>query len=133
MGQGSTFWFDATFPIMERSITPQEHRGAAITGYLGQRYRLLVVDDRVENQLVLLNLLEPLGFEILLAANGQEAIDLARQLRPDLIFMDLIMPVMMGFEAVTIIRQIPELVHVPIVAVSASVLQLDRSESQRVP
>jgi signal transduction histidine kinase/DNA-binding NarL/FixJ family response regulator len=132
LGQGSTFWFDATFPIMERSITPQEHRGAAITGYLGRRYRLLVVDDRLENQLVLLNLLEPLGFEIFLATNGQEAVDLAQQLRPDLIFMDLIMPVMMGFEAVTIIRQIPALAGVPIIAVSASVLQLDRSQSQRV-
>ncbi len=65
-------------------------------------------------------------------ANGQEAVDLARQLKPDLIFMDLIMPVMMGFEAVTTIRQTPELARVPIIAVSASVLQLDRSQSQHV-
>jgi len=132
LGQGSTFWFEAAFPIVERSTTPQKWTSAAIGGYVGRRHRLLVVDDHVENQLVLLNLLEPLGFDIFLAANGQQAVDLARQLRPDLIFMDLIMPVMMGFEAVSIIRQIPELAKVPIVAVSASVLQLDRLESQRV-
>ncbi len=68
LGQGSTFWFEAAFPVVERSIAPRERPGAAITGYLGRRYRLLVVDDRMENQLVLLNLLEPLGFEIVLAS-----------------------------------------------------------------
>ncbi len=131
-GAGSTFFFEAAFPILEASVPGQAAASPAITGYAGARRRILVVDDRPENRLVLLDLLEPLGFEICLAEDGQEGVALAEQLRPDLILMDLIMPVMMGFEAVAIIRQLPELATVPIIAVSASVLELDRDQCRRV-
>jgi CheY-like chemotaxis protein len=93
---------------------------------------VLVVDDSPQNRLVLLDLLEPLGFEVALAEDGRDGIEQARRLRPDLILMDLVMPVMMGFEAVPQIRQIPELAHVPIIAVSASVLEVDQDQSRRV-
>jgi signal transduction histidine kinase len=71
-------------------------------------------------------MLQPLGFEIILAENGQEEIDLARQTQPDLILTDLVMPVKTGFEAIQEIRQIPEITDIKIIAVSASVLASDR-------
>jgi signal transduction histidine kinase/ligand-binding sensor domain-containing protein/DNA-binding NarL/FixJ family response regulator len=131
-GQGSRFWFEAAFPIVDHGRPAQESVVQTICGYRGPRRSILVVDDRPENRMVLLNLLEPLGFEVATAENGQDAITQAQQSRPDLIFMDLIMPVMMGFEAVAAIRQMPELAAVPIVAVSASVLEIDQEQSRRV-
>jgi signal transduction histidine kinase/DNA-binding NarL/FixJ family response regulator len=132
LGAGSTFWFEVAFPIVDANLSNRAAAKQEIAGYLGPRRRVLVVDDRPENRLVLLDLLEPLGFEICLAENGQDGVALAEQLRPDLIFMDLIMPVMMGFEAVAAIRQLPELATIPIVAVSASVLEMDREQCRRV-
>ena len=130
-GEGSLFWFDAAFPTLPGDALAKPDAGGAITGYQGERRRLLVADDRAENRQVLRDLLQPLGFAVDCAADGREAIALARQYQPDLIFMDLVMPVMMGFEAVPSIRQIPELADVPIIAVSASVLEMNKAQSHQ--
>ncbi len=82
--------------------------------------------------MVLLNLLEPLGFDIILAENGQEGVEQARARQPDLILMDLVMPVMTGFEAVHAIRQDPDLHTIPIIAISASVFDMDQERSRIV-
>jgi signal transduction histidine kinase/DNA-binding NarL/FixJ family response regulator len=129
LGQGSTFWFEVTFPVVDWAAVAIS---GPITGYSGPRHRVLVVDDSLENRLVLLNLLEPLGFEVILAENGREGVDKAAESQPDLVLMDLVMPVMMGFEAVPLIRALPELAQVPILAVSASVLEVDREQSQQI-
>ena len=92
----------------------------------------MVVDDRPENRMVLLNLLEPLGFQITLAENGKQAVDSIAEVNPDLVLMDLVMPVMMGFEAVTEIRKMPDFATIPIIAISASVLDMDQEESKKV-
>jgi signal transduction histidine kinase/DNA-binding NarL/FixJ family response regulator len=128
--KGSRFWFEVTLPIVDTHLEPLENKFDPIEGYTGKRRKLLVVDDKQENRLVLLNMLEPLGFEITLAENGQQEVDIARQLLPDLILTDLVMPVKSGFEAVKEIRQIPEIAKIPIIAVSASVLDMDRHKSQ---
>jgi len=128
---GSLFWFEARFPLVE-AIEPVETPTQRITGYQGTRRRVLVVDDKRDNRLVLLHLLEPLGFEVVLAENGQEALDQAGQTRPDLILMDLVMPVMMGFEAIAALRQTPDLADVPIIAVSASAFYMDQAQSRRI-
>jgi CheY-like chemotaxis protein len=73
-----------------------------------------------------------LGFEVILAQDGQEGIARAKQEQPDLILMDLVMPVMTGFEATQAIRQIPELAGVIIIAVSASVLEEDQQKSIKI-
>jgi signal transduction histidine kinase/DNA-binding NarL/FixJ family response regulator len=133
LGQGSSFWFDATFPVDDCAITYyQSEQKKRIIGYKGQKRKILVVDDKEENRLVILNMLEPLGFEIILAQDGQQEIDLARQIQPDCILTDLVMPVKTGFEAVREIRQIPEIKDVIIIAISASVLDTDRQKSRIV-
>jgi predicted ATPase/signal transduction histidine kinase/CheY-like chemotaxis protein len=68
------------------------------------RYRLLIVDDHSDNRAVLVKLLAPLGFDLREVTNGQEAITLWDQWHPHLIWMDLRMPVMGGYEAVKKIR-----------------------------
>lgn len=131
LGKGSTFWF--VIPLVTTDQLPHAlsdiHR---ICGYAGPRRTILVVDDRLENRQMPRDLLEPLGFEILLAENGQQAIEQVRQCRPDLVMMDLIMPVMMGFEALPIIRELPGCADLPIIVVSASVLGSDYELSQRI-
>jgi signal transduction histidine kinase/ligand-binding sensor domain-containing protein/ActR/RegA family two-component response regulator len=129
-GVGSTFAFSAQFPLAEH-ITPQVVTDATnLRGYQGARRRILVVDDRKENRLVLQQLLSGVGLLVELAENGRAAIEQALHNPPDLILMDLVMPVMMGFEAVAIMRKEPTLEHIPIIAVSASVLDMDREQAR---
>jgi CheY-like chemotaxis protein len=89
----------------------------------------LVVDDQDENRQLLRQMLEPLGFDVALAGDGQEAADLARHCHPDLVLMDLRMPAMNGFDAAAAIRRLPGLGTVPIVAASASSADLARAEA----
>ena len=132
LGIGSTFWFEVSLPVIETLIaqdqlaTQERH----IIGYQGQRRKILVVDDKEENRLVLLNMLEPLGFEVILGNDGQQEIDLAQEVQPDCILTDLVMPVKTGFEAVTEIRSIGELKEVVIIAISASVLDMNLQKSK---
>jgi len=130
-GQGSTFWFEVSFPVVDAIAEPSQQAMGQITGYQGVRRTLLVVDDKLENRLVLQNMLEPLDFTIIMAENGQQAVEVACNLRPDLILTDLVMPVKSGFEAVQEIRQIPEIKEIPIIAVSASVLDMDQRKIQQ--
>lgn len=96
-GQGSCFWFDLPLPT---TITPAAARScASITGYEGPRQLVLIADDVATNRHVLVELLRPLGFDTLEACDGAEAVQLHKQHHPDLILMDLAMPVMDGLEA----------------------------------
>ena len=130
-GVGSRFWFELEFAVVAGDTavsmpTTSQH----ITGYEGDPYKILVVDDHLENRMLLLDLLQPMGFDISLAENGKEAVAQVSEYNPDLILMDLVMPVMMGGEAARNIRQLPQFKNIPIIAVSASVLDLDQSSSQ---
>ncbi len=131
LGRGSTFWFEATFPIVEQ-VTAQDllNPQKKVLNYQGKRRHILVVDDKEENRLVLQGMLEPLGFEITLAQDGQQEIDLAQAIQPDCILTDLVMPIKTGFEAVKEIRHCDPIKDVIIIAISASVLDMDRAKSK---
>ncbi|MEE4358610.1 MAG: MASE3 domain-containing protein [Desulfococcaceae bacterium] len=120
VGKGSIFSFDLQLPVIQRVSRASKFEADQITGYKGEKKRILVVDDRWENRAVLVNFLLPLGFETEEAINGNEALQRVQECRPDLIFMDLVMPGMDGFEAARQIRSAPELKDIAIVAVSAS-------------
>ena len=126
LGQGSTFWFEIVLPVVQISSQKQIPKQQVIN-YRGQRKRILVVDDKEENRLVLQHMLEPLGFEISLANDGRQAIDLFGQLQPDCILTDLVMPIKTGFEVAQAIRQSAK--GVVIIAISASVLE-DKGKTQ---
>ncbi len=93
----------------------------SVTGYRGERKRILVVDDNVGNTSMLVSLLEPLGFRIDTASNGEEALSMARERQPDLVLMDLVMPVMDGLEAARLLRANPQFDRTGIIGASASV------------
>jgi putative two-component system response regulator len=81
--------------------------------------KILIVDDEESNLRLLTKWLIPLGYEIELAANGEEAVRQARECRPDLIILDIMMPVMDGYEACSILKEDPETAVIPIVMVTA--------------
>jgi CheY-like chemotaxis protein len=87
------------------------------------------VDDKWDNRSVLVNLLTPLGFKVSEATNGLECLAKADECQPDLILMDLVMPVMDGFEATRRIRQSSRLKDVVVVALSASTFDHNRQSS----
>jgi len=130
-GSGSTFWFEAVFPVIAAPAQSAQIRSRPIAGYEGVRRKILVADDQPTNRLVLLKMLEPLGFEVALAENGKIAVELANSWKPDLILMDLLMPVMNGFDAVKQIRQFQETGSVPMIAVSASAFDMDQTQSRK--
>jgi signal transduction histidine kinase/DNA-binding NarL/FixJ family response regulator len=130
LNQGSIFWFEVRFPVTQTLVDiPSEPVGYPV-GYKGQLRTILVVDDKFENRLVLQNMLEPLGFKIVIAEDGQQEVELTQSIKPDLILTDLVMPIKSGFEAIKEIRTIPEIKNTPIIAVSASVLDLDQNQSK---
>lgn len=130
-GQGSKFWFDVDLPESEEWIEPDNGKSAYnVIGYEGQRRKILIVDDRWENRSVVINLLEPLGFELIEAVNGQEGFDKALEWHPDLIITDLVMPVLSGLEMTQQLRSHPDFQNTKIIASSASVFNFDRQQSQ---
>ena len=128
-GQGSTFRLEVDLPILETAATPPEVRQRHITGMVGRVRKVLVVDDKSINRSLLIGLLAPLGFEIEEAADGREAVEKAEASRPDIILMDLVMPVLDGFEATRRLRQSPTLKTVPVIALSASAFAYTQKES----
>jgi CheY-like chemotaxis protein len=117
-------------PEPEAEPTATGVREQVITGYKGPRRKLLVVDDIPSNRAVLVDLLQPVGFEVVEAGDGLTAVTLAQQIRPDLILMDRRMPGMNGLEAARQIRQNPALQAVPLISLSASVAETDQSLSR---
>ncbi len=128
LNHGSLFWFEITLPKVQQfhDITPTST--AIITGYQTQSHPLtfsiLVVDDKWENRIILVNLLNDLGFKILEAVDGKEALQVLQSQHLDLLITDLRMPNMDGFQLVKTIRalQLP-LKDIPIIAASASVFE----------
>jgi signal transduction histidine kinase/DNA-binding NarL/FixJ family response regulator len=127
VGQGSTFWFELAFPEVSEQTISRKTEEKRVIGFSrialdnrAQVPKILVVDDKLENRALLASLLYSLGFVVREATNGRDGLEQAEEFSPDLIFMDLIMPVMDGFEAVRHIRKSPMLSHIKVIAVSAS-------------
>ena len=121
LGQGSTFWFDLDLPAVDSTTAcvtlENQYR---FIGYEGRRRKILVVDDNTDNCQVLVNWLKPLGFELSEAENGRQGLAIARSFQPDLILLDLVMPIMDGVSMATKIRQDSQLKEVLIFAISAN-------------
>jgi len=123
-GKGSTF----TASIIVESVEGKDvEKVKATTGrviglQLGQpEFRILSVEDKWENELLLQNILRPLGFKLKSVQNGEEAITAFKEWKPDLIWMDRRMPVMDGLEATRRIRAMQDGDDVIIIALTASV------------
>jgi len=125
-GQGSTFRFTIPLPAAP-APEPVEQHGRVIGIEPGQPpCRNLVVDDHADNRDLVVQLLMSVGFEVYSADNGQKAVDVFQSAHPTLIWMDMRMPVMDGYEATRRIRALPGGDAVKIVALTASAFEEDR-------
>ncbi|MEG4105493.1 ATP-binding protein [Microcoleus sp. S13_C5] len=129
LGEGSQFFFEVELPLTNDWIQQQIDDAGNIISYNGTLKRLLIIDDRWENRSVILNLLEPLGFVVREAKNGQEGLEKMRGQLPDLVITDLAMPIMNGFEMLKQLRNDEQLKHLKVVVSSASVAQADQQMS----
>jgi signal transduction histidine kinase/DNA-binding NarL/FixJ family response regulator len=130
-GNGSVFSFELELPLAAigapAAAAPMPPR--RITGYAGKRRRILIVDDVAAHRSALADFLAPLGFDLHQADDGEAGVQQAKALRPDLILMDNVMPVMDGLQAMRRLRELPQLRSVPIIAVSASATLADQQNS----
>ena len=86
--------------------------------------KILVVEDNEDNREILVFRLKMLGtYEILTASHGEEALDVAFHSRPDIIIMDLMMPVMSGWEAIKALREVEWGKNTPVIALTAHALE----------
>jgi len=129
-GEGSKFWFDLELLEATDWIELKSKFEQNVIGYQGDRQKILIVDDRWENRAVIVNLLEPLDFQMIEATHGQEGLEKAREFQPHLIITDLMMPVMNGFEMTQSLRELAEFKNALIIASSASVFSFDRQKSR---
>ena len=90
--------------------------------------RILIAEDHPDNREMLTRRLERRGYEVHAAENGQEAVERALALAPDLVLMDISMPVMSGLEATRALRQTPSAKHIKIIALTAHAMDSARQE-----
>jgi two-component system cell cycle response regulator DivK len=95
------------------------------------RQQILVVEDQEDNRTILRDLLTSAGFEVLEAVTGEEGIQMAEAHRPDLILMDIQLPVVDGYEATRRIKSNPTLSAIPIIAVTSYAMSGDEMEAMR--
>jgi PAS domain S-box-containing protein len=122
LGVGSAFKFDIAIEAATVNEVAGKNEARRVTCLCpGEpRHRILVADDAPDNRELLVELLEPIGFDVRSVANGREAFDEFEEWRPRLILMDMRMPVMDGYEATRRIRSAPGGNDVAIIGVTAS-------------
>ena len=125
---GSIFWFDIVVPVLPKlkPIEP-EILTTQITTNKEAKPKILVVDDRQVNRELLVEMLEPKGFEVFAANDGQQMLEIAAAVQPDLILLDLFMPVKTGFTSAKELRQHPQLKNTPVIVVTASTITPEMS------
>jgi signal transduction histidine kinase/ligand-binding sensor domain-containing protein/CheY-like chemotaxis protein len=128
-GPGSVFRLEVPGAVAHASAVEAERSQRRVVGLLpGQPVRrVLIVEDNWANRRLLMQLLEPLGFEVREAENGKEAIEMWEHWSPHLILMDMRMPVMDGYEATQRIKATTKGQATVVVALTASALEEDRA------
>lgn len=130
LGVGSEFSFILTVRTIDfgnrHLLNNVEKKRIKSVLYKSSPPKILVVDDVEANRLLLISLLKKIGFDCIEAENGLDAIKKAFDTRPEMIFMDLMMPEMTGKEAITKLHEYEELMNIPIIAVTADVMTESR-------
>jgi signal transduction histidine kinase/ligand-binding sensor domain-containing protein/CheY-like chemotaxis protein len=128
-GKGSLFWVDVPVQAAEGGeVHGGEERRPEVLGLAPDQpaCRVLVAEDDERNRALLVGLLQPAGFQLRVAGNGQEAIDQFQAWQPHFIWMDMRMPVLDGYEATRRIRALPGGEAAKIVAITASAFKDER-------
>ena len=106
--------------LFSRTATQQTERRRQERVKLSGEYTVLIVDDSKTVVHALKAVLEQAGYATLTASDGEQAIDLTRSQKPDVVLMDVIMPGMTGFQATRILHKDSATTHIPVVIISAS-------------
>lgn len=131
LGHGSRFQFAIPIAIASKSEVKRESQLPGKVQCLAPnqpQYRILVAEDEPSNRLLLVRLLETVGFVVEAVANGRQAIEAARSWQPHLIWLDMRMPDINGYEAIRQIRQLPECQDIVAIALTASAFKEERQE-----
>jgi CheY-like chemotaxis protein/anti-sigma regulatory factor (Ser/Thr protein kinase) len=135
VGVGSYFAIALPLNIGEPAIEALTEHDLSKESLIGQSQierpispLILLAEDNKANIASFTSYLEAKGYRILLATDGQQAIDLTKAEHPDLILMDIQMPVIDGIEAIKLIRLNPDLVNIPIIALTALAMAGDREK-----
>ncbi|AKG20112.1 GAF domain-containing protein [Calothrix sp. 336/3] len=133
VGVGSRFTVD--IPCVEIPISSSNslsHSTAEVTNNITETIMnsplILMAEDNEANIITVSSYLTAKGYRLILANNGQEAVDLANSQQPDLILMDIQMPGMDGLEAIKHIRSNPDTINIPIIALTALAMAGDREK-----
>lgn len=123
VGRGTIFKFDIHVQEVEPTAIETRQPQRRVIGLQPNQpsYRILIVDDRSSNRQLLIKLLQPLGFNVKTANNGKEAVSIWEDWEPHLIWMDMRMPVMDGYEATKLIKATIKGQATAIIALTASV------------
>ncbi len=129
LGQGTTFRFDIKVKLADAGNIQTQKQTRRVIGLEADQpeYRILVVDDRPANRLLLTKLLTSIGFQVREAQNGQEAIARWESWEPHLIWMDMRMPVLNGYEATQQIKSHLKGQATVIIALTASAFEEERA------
>ncbi len=129
LGKGTTFQFSINVKLGNEIINNEHILQQKVLGLAPDQptYKILAVDDKAVNCQLLIKLLTPLGFDIKAASNGQEAIEIWDEWQPHLIFMDMRMPIMDGYEATKYIKSQVKGSATAVVALTASVLEEEKA------
>jgi signal transduction histidine kinase/FixJ family two-component response regulator len=129
-GEGSIFSFE--LELSETTAWAETNNiiySDTVVGFEGEPRKILIVDDRWENRSIIVNLLQPLGFEMNEAENGQHALEVIQQWQPDLIITDIAMPIMDGYETIARLKSSPQFINIPVIVSSANAFASDREKS----
>lgn len=103
-----------------------------VNDYQGRRQKILIVDDIMANRSFLLDFFQPLGFILAQASDGEQALQVAHDFRPDIIFTDIRMPRLNGLEFMRQLRMLPEFTHSVIFIISASVFEAQKQQALEI-
>ena len=129
VGVGSRFFFTLTFKPATSDVLDQSSRYRGVTRLAeGYHLKALIADDTKVNRDVLSRMLSDIGVEVIEAENGQQAVEMVRSYKPDIVFMDIRMPVMDGLEAARRLFDEFDKSQLKIIAISASTLRHEQEE-----
>ena len=133
-GKGAEFAFSFKYLEGNESILKSDKEELQVASLSPEMkgLKVAIVDDRFENRDILYKKLNPLGFDTRMAENGKEAVELYKEWKPDIILMDVVMPVMNGVEATRQILKIAGNHKVKIFVVSASALESEQKEIMEI-
>jgi len=120
--------FLGNLPKHKKNLERQEFTHREVQNESLKSKQVLVVDDDARNLFVMTSSLEQQGAKVLTALNGKKALDILEKERVDLILLDLMMPVMNGFETLAAIRDSPRLSKLPVVILSAKTMEEDQTK-----